>query len=282
MSNDTTGGRRSLRGRVEEIAEDRAKLGGWHPVEWSCELVGTAFQLFFAFVWVATLESPDSPLQQNLPWPPIRLALIGLVIGLLAAIVAVTPIGKRSGAHLNPAVTAGFWARGQTHIHDLIGYIVAQCIGAIIAAALFVRVMGSWAETAGYAKTEPRPGLSEVAACGIEIVITFIMVITIFLMLSAKKTARWTPLAITIVLAILIPVGGPPTGASMSPARTLGPDVATGSYVALWVYIAGPLAGAILAALAFPVLFAGRRVLTGTLFHDPRYRTTHATFVPKV
>ena len=81
-------------------------------------------------------------------------------------------------------------------------------------------------------------------------------------------------------LAGLIWAGATHTGASMNPARTLGPDIATGAYPVLWAYFAGPLAGAVLAAVFFTALGRERRTLTAKLFHDPTYPSVHATSLP--
>lgn len=275
MDRVSSGGRVGrLRGDVRKGIAARAAVGGWHPVEWGCEFVGTALQLGAAFWLVVALESPLSPLNSAIPWPTVRLILIGLGIGALAWLVALSPLGRRSGAHLNPAVTVGFWARGVTHVHDLVGFVLAQFAGATLGALVFVLTAGSWAQTAGYARTEPAVG--PWTALGVEVAISFVLVLAILLFASSKRTHRWTPAVATLALAVLIPLGGPPTGASMNPARTFGPDLVSGNFPALWVYLLGPIAGALLAAAAFPLLARGRRVLTGKLHHDPRYRSVHA------
>lgn len=255
---------------------EHLKIGGWHPVEWGCEFLGIAFQFFAAFCFIAAMESPLSPLHHAVPSSNLRLVLIGLFIGAMAAVVAVSPLGRRSGAHLNPAVTIGFWARGSTHLADLAGYLFAQFAGVTAAALLFVWVGGDWAATAGYARTTPRPGLNLWSALGIEIVISFFLVFTVLFMVSSHRTKRWAPVAVTIALAVLIPLGGPPTGASMNPARTFGPDAVTGTFTALWVYLLGPAIGAIAAAAVFPIVGRGRKVLTAKLYHDDRYPSIHA------
>jgi aquaporin Z len=266
-----------LRGKLHDVAASHAKLGGWHPVEWMCEFAGTLFQLFLAFHVVAALETPCRRCT-----PPCRHRRCGWSSsarrsGSSQRSWRSPPLGRRSGAHLNPAVTIGFWAKGTTHVHDLVGYLVAQFAGASAAAAAFVGTAGAWAETAGYARTEPRDGISELTALGIEVTITFCLVLAILASVSSSRTARWTPAAATLALAVLIPLGGPPTGASMNPARTFGPDLASGSFPTLWIYLVGPAIGALLAAAAFPLLASGRDVLTAKLFHDHRYRSTHAT-----
>lgn len=271
----------TVRGAAHDVFEHHPRTGGWHPVEWACEFGGTAFQLFFTFCFVAFMESPLSPAHQAVGSSTVRLVLIGLFIGILAAVVAVSPLGRRSGAHLNPSVTVGFWARGSTTFGDLVGFVIAQLAGATLAALVFVPVMGEWAHTAGDARTEPRPDVSLFTVGLIEVAITACLVLTILLMVSAPRTARWTPVASTIALAVLIPLGGPPTGASMNPARTLGPDLASGTYTALGVYFIAPVLGALLAAGLFPLLASGRRVLTAKLYHDSRYINIHASYSPR-
>ena len=264
-----------------DAAPTQPKTGGWHPIEWLCELAGTFFFLFLGFTTIAALESPLSPLNEALPSAVLRLVLIGAVFGILAAIVALSPVGRRSGAHLNPAVTIGFWAHGQTHTHDLLGFIAAQCLGAVLAAAAFFATSGSWAETANFARTEPRPELSGWAAAGIEVAITFGLVLAVLLMVSSPRTVRWTPVGVTVALMVLIPLGGPLTGADMNPARTLGPDVVSAQYPSLWVYLVGPALGALLGAGAFSLIASGRRaVLTAKLFHDERHPSVHASRMP--
>lgn len=279
MSGARRGGDPS-QGRTTEVAPIQLKTGGWHPIEWLCELAGTFFFLFLGFMGIAALESPLSPLPEAVPSAVLRLVLIGAVFGILAAIVAVSPVGRRSGAHLNPAVTLGFWAYGQTHAHDLVGFVAAQCLGAVLAAAAFTATSGSWAETINFARTEPSPDLSGWAAAGIEGAITFGLVLVVLLMVSSPRTARWTPVAVIAALMVLIPVGGSLTGASMNPARTFGPDVVSAQYSSLWVYLVGPALGALLGAVAFPIIASGRDVLTAKLFHDERHPCVHTSRLP--
>jgi aquaporin Z len=102
-------------------------------------------------------------------------------------------------------------------------------------------------------------------------------------MVSSPRTARWTPAVVTGVLSGLIWAGAPHTGASMNPARTVGPDLVSGQWPAVWVYLVGPAAGAVLAALVHAGVTAldrDRRTLTAKLFHDPGYPSVHATELP--
>ncbi len=254
------------------------KAGGWHPVDWVCEFGGTAFQLFVGFCMVALMESPRSPVSSALP-AGLRLVLIGTAFGLLAAAVALSPAGRRSGAHLNPAVTVGFFLRGHTPGRDVLGYVAGQVAGAVVAAAAFAAALPRWSASVSSARTAPAQALTGWAAAGIEAALTLGLVLTIFLMVSSPRTARWTPAVVTGVLAGLIWAGAPRTGASMNPARTIGPDLVSGQWPAIWVYLVGPVAGALLAVGVF-ALAGDRRTLTAKLFHDPSYPSVHATSLP--
>ncbi len=269
-----------LIGHPDDEPRPQPKVGGWHWTEWGCEYVGTAFQLFLGFSVVALLEAPSSPLHRDVGSPGLRLAVIGAAFGILAAVVAVSPLGRRSGAHLNPAVTLGFWATGHTHRDDLAGYAVAQTLGALTAATGFDAAWGSWATGVSSARTVPEPGLPAWGAIGIEAALTFGLLFVVFNMVSTPQTARLTPVVVIGVLTGLIWAGATHTGASMNPSRTLGPDIAAGNFTTWWVYFVGPPLGALLAAGAFILLTPERRTLTAKLFHDQRYPSTQRTSLP--
>jgi len=268
-----------LKGHPNDAPAPQPKATGWHLTDWGCELVGTAFQLFVGFGVVAVLEAPQSPATGALPgWA--RLVLIGVAFGVLAAAVALSPLGRRSGAHLNPAVTLGFFLRKHTPWRDLLGYAAAQTIGALIAAFGFRAAWQEWASGVHGARTVPASGIPGWGVAGIEAALTFGLLTVVFTMVSSARTARWTPAVVTGALAGLIWAGAAHTGASMNPARTLGPDIATGSYSVLWAYFVGPLAGAAVAAAGFALLGRERQTLTAKLFHDPQYPSVHATSLP--
>ena len=272
--------RRRLKGHGADLATPQPKAEGWHPLDWGCELVGTAFQLFLGFCFVALLESERSPLRATIASGALRLVLIGIGFGVLAAAVALSPIGRRSGAHLNPAVTLGFVLRGQTPVRDAAGYVAAQVVGATIAAAAFVAALPSWAPTVSSARTTPAASIPAWGVVGIEAALTLGLLLTVFLMVSSTRTARWTPAVVTAALAGLIWAGAPRTGASMNPARTFGPDLVTTTFPVLWAYIVGPLLGAAIAALLFALLPREPHTLTAKLFHDPEYPSVHRTALP--
>lgn len=277
----STGGDRSgLKGDPRQPAKPQPKIGGWHWVEWGCEYAGTAFQLFVGFCVVAFMEAPGLPGRDAIGSAGLRLILIGVAFGLLAAVVALSPLGRRSGAHLNPAVTVGFWVDGHTSGGDVAGYVLAQVLGALTAAAGFHAALGHWAGKVHNAQTIPAASMPGWGAALVETGITFGLLSVIFAMVSHRRTARATPAVVTVALAGLIWIGAPLTGASMNPARTLGPDIVAAAFPSLWAYFVGPVAGAVLAAAVFRWLLPERRTLTAKLFHDERYPTTQRSDLP--
>jgi aquaporin Z len=234
-------------------------VGRLHVGEWAAELAGTAVQLGLGFPVVGLVGDPRSPLAIH--DADARLALIGLTFGALAGVVAVSPVGRRSGAHLNPAVTLAFWLRGQLHPRDLAGYAAAQTAGALVATGAFVAAWGGHARAVGDAVTMPARSVGALGGVAIEAALTASLLVVLFGCLSSPRTARFTPLAAVGALTVLIWAGARLTGASLNPARSLAPALVAGRFDALWVYFAGPALGATVAALAFGAM-APRAPLT--------------------
>jgi aquaporin Z len=221
----------------------------------------------------------NSPVARVVPDHSARLLITGLLFGAAGSLVALTPMGRRSGAHLNPSVTLAFWRRGHVHRDDLAGYLAAQFAGAFVGAALVKWWWGAQARSVNLGVTEPRQGLPVLSAVVIEALMTAILVFSILAMVSSTRTARYTPLVAWLVVGALVWQGAPWTGTSLNPARSLAPAVLTGTYRNLWVYFVGPLVGSLAAVEAFN-LVPGVETLTAKLFHDGRYRSTLASALP--
>ena len=157
-------------------------------------------------------------------------------------------MGAVSGAHLNPAVTIGFAARGDFPWKRVPGYIAAQLLGASIACAFLWAMFG---KTGMLGATEPSIGISDYKALLLELVLTLGLVSTI--LGTASKAQNVGPLAAIAVggyIALAGLWGSPISGASMNPARSFGPDLFLLNFDHYWVYVAGPIAGALLAVVA--------------------------------
>jgi aquaporin-4 len=178
----------------------------------------------------------------------------GGAIGLM-----VYAFGHVSGAHINPAVTIPMMITKKISIVNGIGYIVFQCIGAIIAAftlkAIFP-VLGAKVNFGTQGGPSELLGGSAMSGFALELVFTFFLVTVIFMTAVHKKApAGMYGLVIGGMIFLLHLVGIPLTGASMNPARTLGPALASGYWDFHWIYWAGPIIGGIIAGLIMHYIF---------------------------
>jgi aquaporin Z len=154
-------------------------------------------------------------------------------------------MGAVSGAHLNPAVSIAFAARGDFPWRRVPGYIIVQLIGATLACLVLWGILGKIGQLGA---TEPGPGVADWKAMLFEFLLTLGLVSTILGTASgAQNVGLFGALAVGgyIILAGLW--SSPISGASMNPARSFGPDLANGDFASYWVYLAGPIAGALLA-----------------------------------
>ena len=174
-------------------------------------------------------------------------------IGRVAAVVApglmvmaiILFMGAVSGAHLNPAVSIGFAARGDFPWRRVPGYIAAQLIGATVACAFLWLMFGGIGMLGA---TEPGQGISDLQALTMELVLTLGLVSTI--LGTASRAQNVGPLAALAVGGYIALSGlwaSPISGASMNPARSFGPDFVLLNFAHYWVYLVGPIAGALLA-----------------------------------
>jgi len=247
---------------------------GLHLAEWSCELLGTALLLLGGLSAVCLDFGPHSPLRGL--GSSVRLLLTGLLFAGTGSLLAISPLGRRSGAHLNPVVTLAFWTQRKVHPHDLAGYVGGQLLGAVLGTAAVAALWGGEARVVHLGATVPGRGLTGPAAMFVEAAMTAVLVLVLLLMTSSARTARWTALVLWPVIAALVWQGAPYTGTSLNPARSLGPALLAPLLGPYWVYVAGPLLGGAVAVAGFALL-RDRQVLTAKLFHDPRYRSTLGT-----
>jgi aquaporin Z len=208
-----------------------------------------------------------------------RLLLTGLIFAGTGSLIAISPLGRRSGAHLNPVVTLAFWTQHKVHWHDLLGYLVSQFVGAIVGTLVAHALWRNQAVSVSDGLTTPGAGVADPLAVAVEAGMTACLLLAILFMTSHHRTTRFTPLLLWLLIAVFVWQLAPLTGTSMNPARSLGPALMARDLRTYWIYIVGPLLGA---ASAVGVFSTARRteVLTTKLFHDPRYRTTMGTSLP--
>ncbi len=200
--------------------------------------------------------------------PPASLGFIGLAHGV-AVLVAFYSIGHISGAHINPAVTLAAWATHRIDKKRVVPYIAAQLAGATVAGFVLLGLWSSSNNTyrvccVGFnptylGDTLPGADFGMVAALVAEVIATAILVFTIFGATDKKANQSLAGVAIGLVLAAVIWMFGPISGASLNPARTWGPTIASATFSLtplsnLWIYIIGPVLGGLLGAFLYDVI----------------------------
>jgi aquaporin NIP len=175
---------------------------------------------------------------------------IALVFGLIV-MAMVYATGHLSGAHLNPAVTVAFVLTRHFPRAEAAAYVAAQVVGALVAAAALAAIWPS--NPASLGATLPTVGLG--SAFVYEVVLTaFLMFVIMAVATDARAVGPAAAIAIGGTVGLDALFGGPITGASMNPARSLGPALASGELSDLWLYLLAPLVGAALGALAYQLV----------------------------
>jgi MIP family channel proteins len=210
------------------------------------EFIGT-----FAFVFIGA--GAAAVVGDGVGLPGIAAIAFAHGLAIMAFAFAYGPV---SGGHMNPAVTVGVLAAGAMRPGEAAGYIVSQLIAGIAAALLLWAVLGGTGTGLG------TPALAHNLALGaattltitpaagfvIEAVLAFFLVTVVLSTAVAGRAGNLAPLAIGMTLTFNIIMGGALTGAAFNPALVLGPMVVTGNFTDVWLYMAAPIVGAIIAA----------------------------------
>ena len=177
---------------------------------------------------------------------------ISLVFGLvITAMIYAT--GHLSGAHINPAVTLAFTLTRHFPAREAAAYVAAQCAGATAAALALLAVWPD--QPAQLGATIPAAGTGVGSALVYELLLTAILMFTIIAVATdTRAVGAAAAIAIGGAVGLDALFGGPVTGASMNPARSLGPAIAAWEWRDFWIYVVGPIAGAALAALAYQAI----------------------------
>ncbi len=202
----------------------------------SAEAIGT-----FALVFAGT----GAIVANDLSGGAVSHVGVALTFGLVV-MAMIYAVGDVSGAHLNPAVTFGFWLAGRLPGAQVAPYLGAQLAGALVASALVRVVYGAHADLGA---TLPSGDVSQ--SFLLEVLITLLLMFTILSVATgAKEKGITAGIAIGAVVGLAALFAGPISGASMNPARSLGPALVSGQLQHLWVYLVAPVMGAALAVVA--------------------------------
>jgi aquaporin Z len=241
---------RPQRGREEEDHVETA-LEGSAIERWFGEKVGQRAAAEFVGTFALVFIGAGSVIMLR-----FGIGLLGVAIAhglVLAIMVSVT--AHISGGHINPAVTIGAWVTNQIRTGLALVYIGAQVAGAVAGAYLLRAAIPEslWRPAHLGAPLVNHPGMSNGKAVLLEAILTFFLVFAVYgtAIDTRGPFAKTAGLTIGLVLTFDILVGGALTGASMNPARTLGPEIGSGTYTDWWVWWIGPIAGGVIAAFVY-------------------------------
>lgn len=174
---------------------------------------------------------------------------VAITFGLIV-MVMIFAFGRLSGAHINPAVSIAFALTPLFSKKDLVPYIICQIFGALLA-SLTLSLMFPESATLG----ETIPAGSNEQSFVLEVILTYILMLVILLVSqNTPEVSQFTAQAVGAVVLLEALFAGPISGASMNPARSLGPALIAGNLKSLWVYLMAPIVGAILATISWRYL----------------------------
>jgi glycerol uptake facilitator-like aquaporin len=234
------------------------------------EFALTTILLFIAVTLVRWLRDPASPLY--IANPNAALAVIGVLSGVILTVLILAPPGRRSGGHMNPAVTVGLWLMDSFPGRNVLPYVLAQLGGSVAGTGLARLLWGPAAlSLVSYGAVGPAPAWRSGAVFVAEAGAVILLILVVGFLLAPRSHAV-LPYVIGVFVGLVIVFLGPLSGGSINPARQLGPAAFSGQTACLWIYLVAPVAGAALGALVHRLLIRRPRTREHVLM--PGVRTS--------
>jgi aquaporin Z len=193
-----------------------------------------------------------------------RQAITGFLFGCVGGSIALSRVGKESGAHINPAVTLGFWLMRKLDTPLALGYVLAQLTGAALG-SLPLLAWGTIGRSVDFGATVPGPSYAISTALFGEVATTFALVAGLCVFLGFRPLRRFTPFLMPPLYGVMVPLEAALSGTSTNPARSFGPAVISGQWDGWWIYWAGPFLGTLAAILVCSAL--AKRIEEAKLYH---------------
>lgn len=211
-----------------------------------------ALYMFLVCTFATLLLHPASPFRNFIHSVIFRRVFLGLLVGSSVVAIIMTPWGKQSGGHFNPAITLTFYRLGKLAFWDALFYVTAQFTGAAVGVGIAAYVLRDALRNpyVRYAVTTPGTFGNAGAFVG-EAAISFILLTGILLVSDREAVARFTPYLVGALYTAFITFEAPLSGMSMNPARTFGSALSAGYWEAFWIYLIAPTVGMLIAAEIF-------------------------------
>jgi aquaporin Z len=251
-----------------------------HWSEYAIEAWALGMFMISAGAFGVLLESSISPLNRAIADADLRRVLGGLAMGLTAIALIYSPWGKRSGAHMNPAITLAFLRLGHITRIDAAFYILAQCLGGVLGVLLVLSLFGpAFSQPpVSYVATTPMRGAA-VAFAG-ESLISFLMMTMVLRASNSARYMAYTGLFAGVLVATFISFEAPYSGMSMNPARTLASALPGGQWTGFWIYLLAPIAAMQLAVALHVRARGAASVKCAKLLHTHDQRCIHCGHEP--
>jgi len=238
-----------------------------HWSQYVAEGAGLALFMLIAGSAAAALSAPPEQLRSS--GPLVQRLAFGLVMGTTAAALVYSPLGRRSGGHLNPAVTLTYFMLGKSEAVDAAWYVGAQFAGAALGLLSAALLFGGRLAQPGVHYIVTRGSFGPVVAFVSEFAIAAVLMTAVLTVSNSARYARFTGLAAATLVVLFITFEAPLSGMSLNPARSLASALAARDWEGLWIYFAAPPLGMLAAAFAYVRRRGADAVRCGKLNHGP-------------
>jgi aquaporin Z len=236
------------------------------------EGVELAIFMISACVFTVLLFHSSYPVLHLIPNAALRRLLMGTAMGITAICIIRSPIGQRSGAHFNPAITLTYLRLGKIGVWDAVFYVVFQFMGGVLGVAVSVLVLRNTLAdpSVEYAITVPGQYGTAAAFCAELFMATVLMGVVLWIS-NRPSVANLTSYIVGILIALYILFFAPVSGFSINPARTTGSAVFADVWTAEWLYFVAPVLGMMISAEIYLRIYGADRILCAKLHPDPKY-----------
>lgn len=244
-----------------------------HYPEYLMEAVELGLFMISAGVAVSLLEYDGFVFKKLIPIPQVRLIIIGIAMGLTAVLLINSKFGKRSGAHMNPALTLTFYRLGKIKFWDAAFYILFQFIGGVLGVYIVYFIFGKVFANPPVTYVITVPINNSIAVPFIaEALMSFLLMAMVLFTTNKVSLAKYTGAIAGIMLAIFIAVEAPISGMSINPARSFASAFPSNIWDAFWIYLTAPPIGMLLAAQLYILIKGKKNVICAKLNHDNKVR----------
>ncbi len=233
---------------------------------------GVCLGLFMmsASLCATVLENPDSVVHAFFYDGFHRLCFMGAAMGITASAIIYSPVGKLSGAHMNPAVTWSFFILGKIEWRDAVFYTIFQCVGGVLVVFMMALILREpfTDSPVNYVVTVPGK-YGPVDAFLVEVTIAFFMMTMILTTSNSTRLSKYTGALAGGFVMFYVVISAPVSGFSMNPARTIASAIPAWNFQSFWIYMTAPFIGMFSSALLFKRL--NRKVMCCKMHHSPHY-----------